>query len=394
MTELNRRGFLSLTGLATALQGPGLAAESEDGIGEEYSLTLCPWTIENPRHDHQLIFPMSDGSLLLVWCEYYVRKPSRIAPISPQSYFLRDNSPCRISGKLSRDGGRSWSGKITLQENFGRHNVKHPNLLRLPSGEILFTFTVRDMTKRDLRIYLKRSSDECENWTEPVQISPPGGIFFTNADHILRHSSGRIIQPLHHWDPVQYEKAHYLAFCLYSDDEGHTWHSSRKKIDLPNRGAEEPGVVELENGSLLAMLRNRLGRVYRSISTDRGETWSDAEPTELPAPASANCIKRIPKTGDLLFIWNNSEPYYLTRPGSKQTNRPRHPLSAAISRDEGQTWQDIKNIEHHTGHDLSCPSLAFVGDEALVAYYKRPENPTPGTDVVLKIFKTDWFYSG
>ena len=393
MAELNRRRFLPLTGLAASLAGPIAAAESEAGIGEEYSMTLCPWTIENPRHDHQLVFPMRDGSLLLVWCEYYVRKPSRIAPVSTQSYFLRDDSPCRISGKLSRDGGRNWSGKITLQENFGLHNVKHPNLLRLPSGEVLFTFTLRDMTKRDLRIYLKRSSDECESWTKPVQISPPGGIFFTNADHILRHSSGRIIQPLHYWDPVRYEKMHNLAFCLYSDDEGHTWHTSRKKVDLPKLGAEEPGIVELKDGSLLAMLRNRLGRVYRSISTDRGETWSNAEPTELPAPASANCIKRIPQTGDLLFIWNNSVPYYLTRPGSKQTSRPRHPLSAAISRDEGQTWENIKNVENHTGYDLSCPSVSFVGDEALVAYYKRPENPAPGTDVILKIFKTDWFYS-
>ena len=140
-------------------------------------MTLCPWTIENPRHDHQLVFPMRDGSLLLAWCEYYVRKPSRIAPVSTRSYFLRDDSPCRISGKLSRDGGRNWSGKITLQENFGLHNVKHPNLLRLPSGEVLFTFTVHDMTKRDLRIYLKRSNDECETWTKPVRISPAGRRF-------------------------------------------------------------------------------------------------------------------------------------------------------------------------------------------------------------------------
>ena len=43
-----------------------------------YRLTVCPWTAENPRHDHQLIFPLNDGHLLLVWSEYYVRQPSLI----------------------------------------------------------------------------------------------------------------------------------------------------------------------------------------------------------------------------------------------------------------------------------------------------------------------------
>ena len=43
---------------------------------ETFSLTLTPWTPAHPRNDHQLIFPLSDGRLLFVWCEYYIRKPS------------------------------------------------------------------------------------------------------------------------------------------------------------------------------------------------------------------------------------------------------------------------------------------------------------------------------
>ncbi|MEZ6044361.1 MAG: hypothetical protein R3C11_02020 [Planctomycetaceae bacterium] len=33
---------------------------------------ICPWTPRHPRHDHQLIFPLTDEELMLVWCEYYV----------------------------------------------------------------------------------------------------------------------------------------------------------------------------------------------------------------------------------------------------------------------------------------------------------------------------------
>jgi hypothetical protein len=35
---------------------------------------------------------------------------------------------------FSRDQGRSWSGKCTLQENIGGMNVMGPDLLRLESG--------------------------------------------------------------------------------------------------------------------------------------------------------------------------------------------------------------------------------------------------------------------
>ena len=70
------------------------------GIGEMYELTVCPWTAENPRNDHQLIFPMKDGSLMLVWCEYYVRRPSRIFRTPYSEGGFGDNAPCRISAKL------------------------------------------------------------------------------------------------------------------------------------------------------------------------------------------------------------------------------------------------------------------------------------------------------
>ena len=195
---IDRRRFLAVSGAAAAAVSSGLSATAaRRGIGEKYSLIPCPWTAENPRHDHQLIFPLSGDRLLLVWCEYYVKKPSRIFRSPYSAAGSGDAAPCRISARVSKDRGRTWSGKVTLQENFGVDNVKHPNLLRLPSGEILFSFTVRDIANRDLKIYLKRSRDECETWTEPVQISPTGGVYFTNADHNLLHSSGRIILPCH-----------------------------------------------------------------------------------------------------------------------------------------------------------------------------------------------------
>ena len=52
-----RRAFLSVSAAAAAAVSSRLpAGAAERGIGEKYSLTACPWTPENPRHDHQQIF--------------------------------------------------------------------------------------------------------------------------------------------------------------------------------------------------------------------------------------------------------------------------------------------------------------------------------------------------
>ena len=91
-----------------------------------YRLTVCTWTAENPRHDHQLIFPLTDSCLLLVWSEYYVRQPSLIFRTAcdkvggahePSIVELRDGrllcllrttQGC-IYQAFSEDGGIHWS---------------------------------------------------------------------------------------------------------------------------------------------------------------------------------------------------------------------------------------------------------------------------------------------
>ena len=234
---------------------------------------------------------------------------------------MQDEAPCQISARVSADRGRTWSDVVTVQENHGVDNVKHPNLVRLPSGRILFTYTERDRAAQRLRVWLRVSDDECDTFGPARDITTGTGWYFTNADHILRHSSGRIILPCH-VSPVWGRGDHYLAFCLYSDDEGETWQESRIKMDAPSRGAEEPAVIERRDGSLLAILRTSVGKLYRGSSTDAGETWSETEATEFDSPAVATCMKRTPG-GDLLLIWNDTPPYDMTQStlGDGRTSR-------------------------------------------------------------------------
>ena len=360
---------------------------------ELFSQILTPWRPAHPRNDHQGFFALSEQRILFFWCEYYITQPSRSFSGQYEKTRSSDASPCRISGKISTDKGRSWSDTFTLQENIGADNVKHPNFLRLPSGRILFSYTVRDISHQDLRIYIKTSDDECESWSESRQISSKEGVYFTNADHILMHATGRIILPCHA-GPFYGEGDHWEAFCLYSDDEGDTWSESETKMDLPKRGAEEPAILERGDGSLLALLRTSLGCIYSSFSNDRGENWTAPEPTGLDSPSSATCAKRIPGRGDLLLIWNNTKPYSMTIPGSGATHHPRNPLSCAVSSDDGNSWELVQDIENRHGYSAGYPSVSFFDDEVFVAYYSNVGSGVDGivSEITLKILPLDWFY--
>ena len=77
---------------------------------------------------------------------------------------------------------------------------------------------------------------------------------------------------------------------------------------------------------------------YFSFSEDQGESWSPLEPGNIRSPLSPASIERIPKTGDLLLLWNNN--FETGRDGGKRT-----PFNLAISKDEGKSWSKTKTLE-------------------------------------------------
>ena len=66
----------------------------------------------------------------------------------------------------SKDGGRTWKDKFTLQENIGTMNVMEPDLLRLRSGKIAFAFC-RKNSEADCRPMFRISSNDGKTFTEP-----------------------------------------------------------------------------------------------------------------------------------------------------------------------------------------------------------------------------------
>jgi hypothetical protein len=103
------------------------------------------------------------------------------------------------------------------------------------------------------------------------------------------------------------------------------------------------------------------------IGCDARARWTHAEPTMLDSPTAPATIARIPSTGDLLLIWNN-------RPPARTHMQDRFPLTAAISRDEGQTWAEIRNLDDTPGSSLyqyPVPAKA-TGRSSLTTPVRQP----------------------
>jgi hypothetical protein len=202
-----------------------------------------------------------DGTrLLLVWSEYYAEGPT---PSSRRGHAgVGDAFSCQISSMVSTDRGRSWDHRTVMQPNRWRHNVKHPNLVRLSEHEILFSYVGWDSPSQR-NVFMRRSLDNGETWGEQVQISEPGW-YCNNADHALRLSTGRVLLPAHgpyaenHIGGEAYRggKSKLHSFVFYSDDGFKSWKRSVDSMTAKGRGCHEPAIVELKDGRLMCFLRN------------------------------------------------------------------------------------------------------------------------------------------
>ncbi len=387
---LSRREFIGSATLAAA--GPGAAnLFAADPLADRpllnpvHDAIVCPWTPQHPRHDHQLIFPLDDQRLLLVWSEYYSTSKTPATKIGHAG--IGDAVACQISSMVSHDRGRTWGQRRVIQPNTWRHNVKHPNLVRLSEEEILFSYVGWD-SETDRNVFMRRSLDNGETWGDQAQISEPGW-YCNNAGRALRLSTGRVLLPAHgpygenYIGGTPYRGGDLHSFVFYSDDGFRTWRRSSDSMTAQGRGCHEPTIVELNDGRLYCLMRNTNQCQYFSISEDGGDHWTKPAPTPLTSPESPAMIKRIPTTGDLLVLWNNV---------ASPTNWPRTPLTAAISRDEGKTWGNFRDVDNRKERDAAYPSITFVDDEALIAYYSRPTKWKRDSEVTLRIYKVNQFY--
>ncbi len=345
---------------------------SPGGWAQVWAKIVCPSGPGNARNSEGDIVELKDGRLLLAWSKFSDRQ---------------DHASAVIAAKTSADGGRTWEEEYVLQENVGERNVMSVSFLRLDSGEILFFYAVKN-SHSDLHFYVRISKDEAETWSDPVKVTSVDGYNVMNNDRAIQLSSGRLIAPVAHCKAIDKHYDEQKVICYLSDDKGQTWRRAKGEASIENAAAMEPGVVELKDGRVFMIIRTKLDRIYKSYSDDGGETWTTPEPTELVAPAAPASIARIPTTQDLLIIWNNNPEGY------DAGWKGRNPLTSAISKDEGESWIHVRNIENSPDCGFGYTSITFVDEQAYLTYYKWKQG-APGfqnTDLMLRVIPIRWFY--
>jgi len=338
----------------------------------DFSVDVFPATEKNPRYTEGSVIELRDGSLLLATTEFDAN--------------TSDFAKARIVGRTSSDGGRSWGNRRVLQENTGGLNVMSVTLRRLSEP-------IRDETSLgmyylvknsfdDLRVYLRESNDEGRTFGEPIRVTTEPGYHVMNNDRVTRLSTGRLLAPVASTADVKREN-HFVCRCYLSDDAGQTWREGKGAVDFAKRGAMEPEVIEMNDSRVLMIFRNQLGYIAASHSEDGGDTWSAPASWGVKAPEAPATLRRVPATGDLLLVWNNTFVEG-TGHGGKRT-----PLTAAISSDEGRTWKHVKNLEDRSDQTYSYTSLTFVRDRALLTYWV---NEGKRYSLRFRSLPVSWFY--
>jgi sialidase-1 len=340
--------------------------------GADISQLVYPATEDHPRYTEGSIVRLDDESLLYAATQF----------VGGGSDF----SQARIVARRSPDGGRTWGPPRVLQESTGKLNVMSVTLRRLNGAhdDTIAMFYLQKNGYDDLRVYVRFSDDEAKTFGPPVRVTTEPGYHVMNNDRVTQLSSGRLLAPVASTADVRKEN-HFVSHCWLSDDGGRTWRKGKGHVDQPQRGAMEPEVIELDDGRVMMIVRTQLGVIATSYSEDGGDTWSEpGQLSTLKAPEAPATLRRIPSTGDLLLVWNNTYT-----PGAGHGGR-RTPLTAAISSDEGKTWSHIRNLESRDDRSYAYTSLTFVRGRAVLSYWERNGAMLSSRFRSLPI---SWFYS-
>lgn len=259
----------------------------------------------------------------------------------------------QISSVESTDGGQTWSRPKP------ECKVPHSNMgggigILDADGEVHLILThLRGEGKpadtRFIDLWHCRTTDHGKKWEGPKRI----WIGYCGAVMDIKQlRSGRIIVPFAAWkkpgeDVARNTGSNYTT-VLTSDDQGLSWHLSPVKLTAPcdpdyngnNYGAIEPTILELLDGRVWMLMRAQTGFLVESFSKD-GVHWTPATDSRFHSSTSPAALDRLPD-GRIILFWNNCE--MPLRHEGAGVYGGRDALHAAVSADEGKTWQGFREV--------------------------------------------------
>ncbi len=298
----------------------------------------------------------------------------------------------------SMDKGFTWK-KVNIPKEIPFADIQSPI-----SGEYL-----RLISAPGMGTYAIRTVGGLDGGRELIKVSINMGIMLKPP--VFIRDGKRVVVAGHYGLQQGLPRA---CFTYVSDDDGKTWQQS-SLVTTPdhqgggfhdgirwNHGAAEPTVVELNDGRLWMLIRTSQDYHYQSFSDDGGLTWSESTPSPFYGTITMPTIGKL-RDGRLIFLWSNTTPL----PEINGTDgvwddvfTNRNAIHAAISSDDGTTWQGFRELylDHRRnasdfgdapGIDKSVHQSQFVETESgrlLVSLGQHPLHR------VMVMFDIDWLY--
>jgi len=198
---------------------------------------------------------------------------------------------------------RAWSEAEQLTDDPER-SEQNPVQFTAPDGRTLILHTAQPGGNQDECVVRMREEGQA-----PVDLPLPNGTFIRGAIHV--RNDGAWLLPLFRCVSRPGERwtgSHDTAALAISSDAGNTW----REVEVPDSiGCVHMTLVPLGTDHFAAFFRRRQADyVYRTESTDGGETWSSPTATDVPNNNSSICVIRM-TDGRTAMVCNpgNAEMY-------------------------------------------------------------------------------------
>lgn len=275
----------------------------------------------------------------------------------------------------SRRTSAGWSAPQVLAA--GAEANWNPVLFQAAADRLLL-FYKQGNAIASWQTWVRSSSDHGRTWSEARELvaGDVSGGRGPVRNKPIRLKNGRILAG------ASTEHGKWQAFADISDDNAASWHKS-SLVEIANlsyqagektaesdiavsqqsfygRGVIQPSLWQSADGSVHMLLRSSEGYIYRSDSSDFGETWCAAYALPLPNNNSGLDLVRT-EAGNLFLVCN---------PVAANWGQ-RSPLSLFKSVDEGASWHKLLNLETEAA-EFSYPAIISVGKKIIITYtYKR-----------------------
>lgn len=207
-------------------------------------------------------------------------------------------------------GADTWSEPVALADTPFR-GEGNPVIWQAPDGRVWLWYVQRyGETWSDSRVKGKVSTDGGESWSDSFMMTFTQGMMVQALPTAL--NDGTYLLPAYHETGHDREgtAADTASLFFHIDPKTNTW--SETGTIVSDKGNLQPQAVQLSDKHLVAYCRRGGtfdpwpdGRIIRAESHDGGMTWSKGEPSQFKNPNAAISFIKL-TNGHLVLVYNDS----------------------------------------------------------------------------------------